>query len=151
MNLNLLSNVTIIMKSSIRARPSPRHTRGPKTQNKNLPSFTPGLKVGAFSLRYPRWPTEGAAPHGLVPAEKGMKASGLTNSPSSLRKFCGLNSFGNFHCPSSFRTEARCGMTSVPLWKESDQRGHTHNLWVSVLNPSMHHHSTLIEARRSLL
>lgn len=61
MNLNLLSNVTSIMKSSIRARPSPRHTRGPKTQNKNLPSFTPGLKVGAFSARYPRWPTDGAA------------------------------------------------------------------------------------------
>lgn len=53
-------------------------------------------------------------PRGLIPVEKGMKASGLTNSPLSLRKFSGLNSFGNFHCPSSFRTEAKCGIISVP-------------------------------------
>ena len=31
MNLNLLSRVTVMRKSSIRARPSPRHIRGPET------------------------------------------------------------------------------------------------------------------------
>lgn len=53
-----------------------------------------------------------------IPAEKGMKASGLTNSPWSLRKFSGLNSCGNFHCPSSFESEVRLGIISVP-WGEN--------------------------------
>lgn len=56
--------------------------------------------------------------YAVIPAEKGMKASGLTNSPWSLRKFSGLKSWGNFHCPSSFSKEVRLGMISVP-WEEN--------------------------------
>ncbi len=49
-----------------------------------------------------------------LPAENGIKASGFWNWPCSFRKLAGLNSRGNFHWPSSFSTEVRLGMITVP-------------------------------------
>lgn len=48
------------------------------------------------------------------PAEKGMKASLLTNRPWSSRKWAGLNVCGVAHSLSSYRTDVRRGMTIVP-------------------------------------
>lgn len=58
-----------------------------------------------------------------IPAEKGINASGLTNSPLALRKFSGLNSRGDFHRPSSNSTDDRLGMTVVP-WRTQKQHSH---------------------------
>lgn len=93
----------MIRNNSIRARPSPRHTRGPKKWKKL--SFKKGHPINHYFAFH-------RGSH--VPAEKGMKASTLTNSPFSLRKFSGLNSCGNFQCFSSFRTDDRFGIIIVP-------------------------------------
>ena len=52
------------------------------------------------------------------PAEKGMKASRLTNFSSLSRKWAGLKEYGLSHSLSSFRTEVRRGTTVVPYGQQ---------------------------------
>lgn len=49
-----------------------------------------------------------------LPAEKGRKASLLTNRPSLSRKWAGLKVCGFSHWLSSYKTEVSRGMTIVP-------------------------------------
>lgn len=56
----------------------------------------------------------------VVPAEKGMKASLLSNLPSLSRKWEGLKVCGVSHSFSSYRTEARRGNTVVP-WTQKQE------------------------------
>lgn len=130
------SNVTRTRKSSIRANPSPRHTRDPGEHTHGYQweqHFThtficmqPGILcqhillslyniLSLISHRYWCFCKK-------TPAENDRKASGFTNSPTSLRKFSGLNSWGNFHWPSSCITEDRLGITIVP-WNRWGREG----------------------------
>lgn len=54
----------------------------------------------------------------VIPAEKGMKASLLTNWPFLSRKCEGLKVCGLSHSLSSYRTEVRRGNTIVPCGKQ---------------------------------
>lgn len=110
--------------SSIRARPSPRHTRGPNMEKKKVSKScqsTTGCSINHYFAFQQRCSyNNDVLKHGShIPAEKGMKASTLTNSPFSLRKFSGLNSCGNFQCFSSFRADERFGIIIVP-WVENN-------------------------------
>ena len=125
-NVNFLSRVTTMRNSSIRARPSPRQTRGPVTKP-TTQTVSVSIQVKCVRLWKEHWCPS--------PVEKGMKASGLKNSPWSLRKFSGSNSWGDFHCPSSNSTEDRFGTTVVP-WRakskltqpaEAEVRPHLHS------------------------
>lgn len=62
------------------------------------------------------------------PAEKGMKASLLTNRPSSSRKWAGLNVCGVTHSLSSCRTEVRRGMIIVPCGQTEPLKENTASL-----------------------
>lgn len=117
MNLNFLSRVTRMRNSSMRARPSPRHVRGPAVTNAR--DMNMQLTFCNLTIHSTKSASDSDSCHAHTPIEKGMKASGLTNSPWSLRKFSGWNSWWDFHCPSSTIAEHRLGMMMVP-WRTND-------------------------------
>ena len=90
-------------KSSILARPSPRHTLLPERESKH---YQNGLTDDSFE------------DNNYIPAEKGIKASLLTNFPLSSRKWAGLKVWGLSHSLSSCRTDVSRGITLVPCTTE---------------------------------
>lgn len=93
-------------KSSILARLSPRHTLRPEHREV-------ALKLTALLST-----TLTRQKHLKLPAEKGMKASFLTNRPCSSRKCAGLKVSGLSHWLSSLNTDVRRGITQVPFKKK---------------------------------
>lgn len=71
-----------------------------------------------------------------LPAENGMKALGLTNSPHSFRKFSGVKSWGDFHWPSSCSAEEREGMIIVP-WRKRRRLTKVKNKKLEMLRKSI--------------
>lgn len=122
---NFCSKLTKNKKSSILAKPSPRHARLPRGgRKKRLVAYN----VSCASV--PKWMGSVAR----QPAENGRNASLLTNFPSVSRKRSGLNTFGVSHSFSSKSTEVRFGITAVPWMREHGWTSHILHCILSLIN-----------------